>query len=358
MDLPALEVKQPVIDPMAASQVSRAADTQNRSEVLKQTAANLEMLASGMAHAMPEGPDGPLDEAKLEEVLGSYGAAGMDPAMLAKIQDNPNAARVIYRASAAALKSARDEKLFPLELQRAQAEIAAEMAKANAGPDLNNDQENLAQINAERQAAGQQAMSMEEYLAAKKGGGLQVVTNPDGTTTVTMGGPGKLTEVQSKDIGFYTRGSQANEGLKGLETELTDWGQAHADMAPLGLGNALRKPEFRQAKVEADNFLSAILRKDSGAAITDKEFDLYGPMFLPVPFDDPATIKLKRQKRATALMAIRSGLGTAEAIAAANEEALDLDLPNDEAAGVGSGDAPADDLSGMSDDELLKQLGL
>jgi hypothetical protein len=188
----------------------------------------------------------------------------------------------------------------------------------------------------QEKAAGRQPMSFIDFQAAQKGGGLTVTTNPDGTTTVTQGGPGKLTEAQGKDIGFYTRGLQANTGLTGLESQLTDLFQSTAGALP-GVGNYLRTPEFRQAKVEGDNFLTALLRKDTGAAITDKEFELYGPMFLPIPGDDPATMQLKRQKRATALLALRSGLGTAEVIAAANEATLGLDRPDAAAQG---GDQP------------------
>lgn len=195
----------------------------------------------------------------------------------------------------------------------------------------------------QERAAGREPMSFIDFQASQKGGGLTVTTNPDGTTTVTQGGPGKLTEAQGKDIGFYTRGLQANQGLAGVESQLTDFVQQNAGAAPLGLGNYIRTPEFRQAKVEADNFLTALLRKDTGAAITDKEFELYGPMFLPIPGDDPATIGLKRQKRATALLALRSGLGTAEVIAAANEATLGLDRPDAAAQGL-TGDPELDDI--------------
>lgn len=156
--------------------------------------------------------------------------------------------------------------------------------------------------------------------------GLTVTTNADGTTTVQQGGSGgKLTEAQSKDLGWYTRGTEANSNLSQLEGQLTDLGQTLTRYAPLGLGNYARTPEFRQAKVAADQFLAAILRKDTGAAITDQEFDLYGPMFLPVPGDDPGTIASKRRAREVAMLAIRSGLGTAEAIGQANRIALGID---------------------------------
>jgi hypothetical protein len=174
----------------------------------------------------------------------------------------------------------------------------------------------------QEKAAGREPVSFSDWQAAKQGG-MSISTNPDGTMTFTQG-PTKLTEGQSKDLGFLARGQEANRQLEGLETQLTDWGQSQlAPLAPLGLGNYFKTPEFRQAKVAADQFLTVILRKDTGAAVTDHEFELYGPMFLPVPGDDPATIAMKRRMRDVAILAIESGLGTAEAIGEANRLVLE-----------------------------------
>lgn len=174
--------------------------------------------------------------------------------------------------------------------------------------------------------AGREPLNYLDFVNAQKGGGLTVTTDPStGQTTVTQGGPGtKLTEGQGKDVVYFTRGSDANAMLTGLESKLTDWGQENAGKLPLGVGNYLREPEFRQAKIAADAFLAAVLRKDTGAAITDQEFDIYGPIFLPVPGDDPATIQMKQRMRDVALLAIKGGLGTADAVARANVEALGL----------------------------------
>ncbi len=151
------------------------------------------------------------------------------------------------------------------------------------------------------------------------------VTSPDGTTMTLGGGSGqKLTEGQSKDIGYYTRGIDADNVLAGKDKELLDWAQQNTDKIPLGLGNYLTTPEFKQAKQAADSFLTAILRKDTGAAITNQEFQIYGPMFLPVPGDDQVNIEQKRRARQVALLAIKSGLGTADAIAEANRIILGL----------------------------------
>lgn len=171
-------------------------------------------------------------------------------------------------------------------------------------------------------AAGREPLPYLDFVNAQKGSGLSVTTNPDGTTTVTQGGPGKLTEAQGKDVVYYTRGLDANTMLANLDTELTDFGQEHAGKAPLGIGNYFRDPAFRQAKIAADAFLTAVLRKDTGAAITDQEFEIYGPIFLPVPGDDPATIQTKKRMRDVALLAIKGGLGTADAVAQANAAIL------------------------------------
>ncbi|HEY0630161.1 MAG TPA: hypothetical protein VGD23_12620, partial [Sphingomicrobium sp.] len=165
----------------------------------------------------------------------------------------------------------------------------------------------------------EQTRAWERVGGAKAPSGGISVTSPDGTV-MTVGGAGqKVTEGQSKDIYYYTNGSNSNAVLSTLDTQLTDWTQANADKIPLGLGNYVREPSFRQAHQAGRQFLSAILRKESGGAITSEEWESYGPMFLPVPGDDPATIEQKRNARSVALDAIKSGLGTAEAIAEANK---------------------------------------
>jgi hypothetical protein len=65
---------------------------------------------------------------------------------------------------------------------------------------------------------------------------------------------------------------------------------------------------FKQARRE---FVAAVLRRDSGAAITPDEERLYGEMFFAVPGDNGATIESKRQSRINALEALRYEGGNA-----------------------------------------------
>ena len=354
----ALAVQNPEVNALSgfAQGQQHAQQTQaNNLALATQTLQNVGSLAFGV---MGGKLDGQADPKLWEEALDMIAQSGVPVDMF---RGRPDLAPVIAKASAdtlGQLQLAQNEQ----ELQQRMAEFDFKVQEALKGPaptaDMQNFQlaqtdpafaQHLASKNApnppanvgeynfyveQETAAGREPLSFLDFQNAQKGQGLSVVTNPDGTATVQMGGTApKLTEAQGKDIGFYTRGMQANQGLAGLEGQLTDFAQSNANILPLGLGNYARTPEFRQAKVEADQFLAAILRKDTGAAITDQEFALYGPMFLPIPGDDPATIALKRQKRATALLAIRSGLGTAEMVAVANEQALGMDTPTAEAQG-------------------------
>ena len=95
-----------------------------------------------------------------------------------------------------------------------------------------------------------------------------------------------------------------------LAAKLTDWDESMADNFG-SLGRWYQTPEYQVARRAANEFLAAVLRKDTGAAITSEEFDLYGPMFLPMPGDKPEVLTAKAQARAVALRALERGLGEA-----------------------------------------------
>ena len=55
-------------------------------------------------------------------------------------------------------------------------------------------------------------------------------------------------------------------------------------------------------------FLQAILRKDTGAAITKEEQVEYGKVYLPQPGDSAALLAQKKASRSRALEAIKAGM--------------------------------------------------
>lgn len=135
-------------------------------------------------------------------------------------------------------------------------------------------------------------------------------------------GVGKpLTEAQSKDNVFATRAEGALQALEGgNETALTSRRDAILEMGPMGVGRDFQSPEYQTARQSGDEFLQAILRKDTGAAITAPEQELYGKTYLPQPGDGPAVLQAKRASRARAVEALRSGMSADQV--AQTEQAL------------------------------------
>lgn len=139
--------------------------------------------------------------------------------------------------------------------------------------------------------------------------GLTVTTNPDGTTTVQQGGaPKPLTEGQSKDTVYATRAEGALPILDQFGSALMNPVERAVEGDPTGIARGMQSPEFQQAQQAGKEFLQAILRKDTGAAITPQETAEYGTVYLPVPGDLPVILEQKRLSRVRALEAIKAGL--------------------------------------------------
>jgi hypothetical protein len=130
---------------------------------------------------------------------------------------------------------------------------------------------------------------------------------PEGGNAVTSNRP--LTEAQSKDNVFATRATGALETLDRNANALLGIVDRVAGLDPTGLirGN-VQSDQYQVARVAADEFLQAILRKDTGAAITAGEQELYGRTYLPQPGDNAAALAQKAEARRRAVAAIRSGM--------------------------------------------------
>jgi hypothetical protein len=138
----------------------------------------------------------------------------------------------------------------------------------------------------------------ESWLPLKAPEGGNPVANP------------KLTEQQSKDVGFYNRGEKILPRLEQQDKDLTDVLSAVGG----SVTNYAKSDKYRQAEQTGRELLAVILRKDTGAAVTPSEFQMYGDIYLPKPGDDQATIEQKRVARKTAIEGLRMGLGTADII--------------------------------------------
>jgi hypothetical protein len=154
--------------------------------------------------------------------------------------------------------------------------------------------------------------------------GMSIETGPDGQMRIVQGpGAGNqkpFTEGQSKDNVYTTRAEGALKALEPVADALTSRGEIIAESVPLGLGREMQTDDFQVARNAGDEFLQAILRKDTGAAITAQEQELYGKTYLPQPGDKPAVLAAKKAARARAVEAIRAGMSIEQITA--TEQAL------------------------------------
>lgn len=142
-------------------------------------------------------------------------------------------------------------------------------------------------------------------------GQTETIFGPDGKPIVTRGPASSkpLTEAQSKDLTYATRARGALSALEGGTPDaLSSRQDVILDALPLGLGRELQSPGYQTAQTAGNEFLQAILRKDTGAAITSDEQKLYGETYLPQPGDSPERLAYKKTARERALMALEAGM--------------------------------------------------
>lgn len=165
------------------------------------------------------------------------------------------------------------------------------------------------------------------------------VTNaplPQGTTLGGSTSMGGYTEQQSRDATFAYRMDGALKNLAGLgenfdprsvaEFMLQDSSIPWTD---LNVGNAMISPERQRYQQAMREILAVYLRKDSGAAITPEEVKWYGPMLMPLPFEDEATVAQKINAingMRTSLLAT-SGGAYDEIIRRASEPGNEVQMP-------------------------------
>jgi hypothetical protein len=126
-----------------------------------------------------------------------------------------------------------------------------------------------------------------------------------------------MTESQSNATAYGMRMKEANAILEEMAKKGTLRG-ANIEAVPLvgeGLGKILpsvlggtsaAQQQVNQAK---SNFITAVLRKESGAVISDSEFDREDRKYFPQVNDSPAVIKQKENARKLAIKAIEVQAG-------------------------------------------------
>lgn len=188
-----------------------------------------------------------------------------------------------------------------------------------------------------------------QVYANKNKMGLRV--GADGAIQFTQGGDFKFTEQQSKDNVYATRAAGALEAFEPVAPALTSFTMRAAEFDPTGVARGtVQSDDFQLAQQSGNEFLQAVLRKDTGAAITPNEMVLYGKTYLPQPGDNEKVLVQKSLARKRAVAAIQSGMSPLQILT--SEKALAAGRPSEQAATASTGD-----LSVLSDAELDALIG-
>jgi hypothetical protein len=139
------------------------------------------------------------------------------------------------------------------------------------------------------------------------------IYNDDGTVKAQIGGSGggapkAPTEQMRKWQALHTR-AMSTEGLlddRDVINAYTSFWQQRRSEVPLVSGYLTTK-EFKAGKLAAENFLTAILRQESMATITEHEEESYSSLFLPQPGDDDNTLAIRKRMREAALEGLKKG---------------------------------------------------
>jgi hypothetical protein len=199
--------------------------------------------------------------------------------------------------------------------------------------------------------------SFMDYQASKKGNGTSLRVNPEtGAVEFQQGGSGNikpLTESQSKDTVFATRAEGALGVFEPISDALTEIMGATVGQLPV-VGNMIKSEKYQQAEQAGNEFLQAMLRKDTGAAITPGEQALYGKTYLPQPGDETDTLKQKSKSRRRALAGIKAGMTPQSILMQENALRRTGDIPVTKGSDGSplTGPAGTFDFEKMSDDEL------
>lgn len=122
-----------------------------------------------------------------------------------------------------------------------------------------------------------------------------------------------LTEAQAKNAGFALRMQSATALIDRFGSAAAGFGGAVQSLIPGGaLTNWVRSPEYQQLDQAQRDFINAVLRRESGAAISPSEFENAKLQYFPIAGDTPEVIAQKKANREAAIRGVQLGAGATD----------------------------------------------
>jgi hypothetical protein len=135
------------------------------------------------------------------------------------------------------------------------------------------------------------------FQTSKTGGAPSIVSG-------VRPAPKGMNENQAKAAGFADRIAESNPIL---DTPPQSVGASFLSAVPGG--NFALDPKQQMFFQAERNFINAVLRRESGAVISDPEFDNARKQYIPQPGDSPQVLDQKRRNRETVLRSISRDAG-------------------------------------------------
>jgi hypothetical protein len=121
---------------------------------------------------------------------------------------------------------------------------------------------------------------------------------------------GKMNEAQSKDALYTSRMLNAEKVLRSIDSSVaTGWTEKARGAISDKIGFNVRSPEYQKFDQAQRDFINSTLRRESGAVISEGEFDNARKQYFPQPGDTADLIAQKRVNRMEAIKGIGAGAG-------------------------------------------------
>lgn len=245
--------------------------------------------------------------------------AGFDQSTLSPEELDPITGPKLMMAQAGLVVDPLDRQIKQAQLAQHRAQTAALSQRA--------DQSKVMEVNGVLVRVPVNGPAEEIYRSSTAGqrpppAGYEPDPSRPGALRAIPGGPGDpankpLTEGQTKDASLAERLIRSERSIASV-APIDAQGRPIGDFNPAAKGKAwwydnsiVNSAEWKTYFRAVREGLAAILRKDSGGAVTQAEFDLYYPTFYPQPGDPPQTVADKQAARMRQAEGMRRGSGPA-----------------------------------------------
>lgn len=300
--------------------------------------------------ALSQALDPTTDKSQMAQILAS---GGYEDAALKMAMETPKQQDVKSMAEQAVFKASRGEQLTPDEMAAVDAynrikgtevmydprqnivpkyqplQLPGQSGVSQVAPALV--QPNMGGMSADQQATGMpsdilppppvnegqpgQTLAPPDGLDPKAQGAFMDAMAKDAAARAANGGMPDLTERQAKATSFAARMEQAEAEMGNILDANPGFNPSNvkdnvaASLLPPQFRNVAISPVYQQIRSAQENFITGLLRLDSGAAIPPAELESYIAQYFPVAGDSEATIEQKARARKAAMEATKAEAG-------------------------------------------------